>query len=124
MILRSDPPGATAYVDDTRIGVTPCETTFTHYGTRDVILEKEGFKRVAVKADLSVPWYQYPVLDVVTEVVIPFTITDEQHFDYKLEPAGPLPTRAEVLDRAHDLRERLKRENAAENSQNPPPKSQ
>ncbi len=143
MVLRSEPPGAVAYVDDERVGITPCETPFSHYGTRSVVLEYQrevflkanggatppgfegGFRRVAVDAPLSVPWYQWPGLDLVTEIAIPFTVTDAQTFDFALEPADPLPTRPEdrealerrkaaVLERARGLRDHLRARNEEE----------
>jgi hypothetical protein len=140
MSLRSDPPGAVVYVVDERVGVTPCETTFSHYGTRRVVLEYQredfkranngapparfeaGFKRIDTDAPLSPPWYQWPFLDLITEVLVPFSITDRQEFVYALEPADPLPEdrarrqthRAAVLERAHALRVRLRQLNEEE----------
>ncbi len=143
MVLRSEPPGAVAYVDDERVGITPCETPFSHYGTRHVVLEyrrevflkanggaappgfEGGFRRVIADAPLGVPWYQWPVLDLITEIAIPFTITDTQEFVYSLEPREPLPTRPEerealerhkagVLERARVLREHLRARNEEE----------
>ena len=129
MVLRSDPPGAVAYVDDERVGVTPCEAPFNHYGTRRVTLEysrepflkanggtapprfEGGFRRLEADADLAVPWYQWYGLDLITEIAIPFTIRDVQEFAYVLEPAEPLPTKESVLKRAHALREFLERRN-------------
>jgi len=143
MVLRSDPPGAVAYVDDERVGVTPCETPFSHYGTRRVVLEyhresflkanggvappgfEAGFQRVEADAPLGIPWYQWPVFDLITEIAIPFTLTDAQVFDYALAPADPLPTRpedrealdrrkADLLERARELRAHLRARNEAE----------
>jgi hypothetical protein len=129
MILRSDPPGAVAYVDDERVGVTPCEAPFDHYGTRRVTLEysrepflkanggtapprfEGGFKRLEADANLAVPWYQWYGLDLITEIAIPFTIRDVQEFVYALEPAEPLPSKEAVLRRAHALRELMERRN-------------
>jgi hypothetical protein len=140
MVLRTEPPGAVAYVDDERIGVTPCETTFTHYGTRHVVLEyrrqeflkanggtappryEGGFRRVTADAPLDVPWYQYPVLDLVTEVVLPVNITDRQEFVYTLEPAEAMTEdrerlqarRAALLERALAVRELMRQRNEEE----------
>jgi hypothetical protein len=143
MLLRSEPPGAIAWVDDERIGVTPCETPFSHYGTRRVVLEyrreeflkangggappgfEAGFRRVNADAPLSVPWYQWPGIDILVEIVLPVAVTDVQEFVYTLEPTEPLPTgpgererldrhRAAVLERAHALRERLRQLNEEE----------
>jgi hypothetical protein len=140
MVLRSEPPGAVAYVDDERVGVTPCETTFTHYGTRRVMLEyrreeflkanggsaplryEGGFRRMAVDAPLSIPWYQVPGLDFITEIALPLTVTDRQEFVYVLEPAVPVPEnrellqarRAALLERALAVRELMRKRNEEE----------
>src|SRR5262245_3745792 len=34
LTIRSNPPGALAYVDDYQIGTTPVSTDFVYYGTR------------------------------------------------------------------------------------------
>lgn len=150
MILRSDPPGAKAYVDDEFVGVTPCAAPFTHYGTRRVELAfdrdaflkanggatpegyRDGFRQVVADAPLTVPWWQYPALDMFTEIVIPFTIHDRQEFTYRLEPLPPPPDlrtpegqeraarrRDEVLERADALRERLRQQNEQEKKEPP-----
>ncbi len=34
MMVRTNPPGALLYVDDTPIGITPVAADFTYYGMR------------------------------------------------------------------------------------------
>lgn len=145
MVLRSDPPGAVAYVDDEKIGATPCEVPFTYYGTRQVVLEYEksafsranggavppafqnGFRRVVADAELRAPWWSWPGIGFIPELFFPFTVVDRQEFDYVLAPAPPAPdpgtpegraeieaVRARILERAHGLRDRMRRENADE----------
>jgi hypothetical protein len=53
MLLRSNPPGATVYVDNQLIGVTPCATDFTYYGTREVRLVKPGFETLTVNQPIN-----------------------------------------------------------------------
>ena len=43
LTVRSNPPGASVYVDNQHIGKTPCSVDFTYYGTREIRLVKSGF---------------------------------------------------------------------------------
>jgi hypothetical protein len=86
MTIRSNPPGAFVYVDDYPIGVTPCATDFTYYGTRQFRLVREGYETLTVERKISTPWYQYYGLDFVTENLVPTEIRDERTLDFTLVP--------------------------------------
>src|SRR3982751_172359 len=76
LAIHSDPPGAAVYLDGDKVGTTPCEVTYTWYGTRDLILEMRGYTLIRQKVVLNPPWWQIIPLDFLTDVVIPFTIND------------------------------------------------
>jgi len=103
MTVRSNPPGAVVFVDERRIGVTPVSANFTYYGTRDVQLMKDGFETVTEQHRFTVPWYEYPVLDFISENLWPFEIRDERVLDFELQPQQSIPP-AHVLGRAEELR--------------------
>ena len=107
LAIHSDPPGATVYVDGEKVGTTPCDVSYTWYGTRDVILELRGFTLVRQQVTLNPPWWQITPLDFVTDVVIPVTLHDRMSVSYTLDQA-PV-TREEVdavLQRADELRKK------------------
>ena len=109
MSVRSEPAGAEVWVDGVKVGETPCEIRYTWYGTREIVLEKRGYREVREQVSLQGPWWQYPVLDFVTDVVIPVTITDRTELAYTLERAPT--TQEELLEvraRADELRRRAR----------------
>jgi hypothetical protein len=103
MTIRTNPPGAVAFVDDQRIGVTPVSTPFTYYATRKIQLFKDGFEPLTVKQRFSVPWYEYPPLDFVVENFWPREIRDERVVDFEMVPQQIVPN-DELLGRAEMLR--------------------
>jgi hypothetical protein len=105
--LRSEPPGAVVYLDGEKVGETPCEVKYIWYGTRELVIERKGYKVVREMISLRLPWWQFFPMDFITDVLVPFTLTDRTEFSYSLE--RDLPTeeeRAEVLRRAAELREK------------------
>lgn len=107
LAVRSEPPGAMVYLDGEKIGTTPCEVKYLWYGTRELVVELSGYRLVSELVTLSPPWWQVLPLDFVTDVLLPFTITDRVELVRTLEPA-PVSNEEvqEVLRRAEELRRR------------------
>jgi hypothetical protein len=103
MTIRTNPPGAVAFVDDQRIGETPVSTPFTYYGTRKIQLFKDGFEPLTVKQRFPVPWYEYPPLDFLVENLWTREIRDERVVDFDMVPQQIVPN-DELLGRAEMLR--------------------
>jgi len=103
LTVRTTPPGAVVSVDNQTIGTTPAATSFTYYGTREIRVEKEGYKTESIKRRINPPWYEAPVLDFFSESLWPWEIRDERIIDVQLVPETIEPT-GEVLQRADDLR--------------------
>jgi hypothetical protein len=104
MMVRSNPPGALVYVDDYEIGTAPCAVNFTYYGTRKIRLVKDGYETLTVMQSIPAPWYEYPVVDFVSENIVPGEIRDNRFLDYQLRqqtvvPPDQLVARAEQLRR-------------------------
>ena len=106
--VRTEPPGATLYVDGEKAGETPCEVRYVWYGTREIAVERRGYRPVREMVTLSPPWWQILPLDFVTDVLIPFTLTDRLEVEYVLEPATRTTEtdREEMRRRAAELREK------------------
>ena len=108
--LRSEPAGADVYLDGDKVGQTPIDIPYIWYGTREVILEKRGYREIREHVALNPPWWQYPGIDFITDVVLPFTITDRMEYSFNLEPA-PL-TKDEIdgtLKRAEETKPKADR---------------
>ena len=107
LAIQSDPPGAAAYLDGEKVGTTPCEVSYTWYGTRVLVLELRGFNLVRQEIVLDPPWWQIIPLDFVTDLLIPMTIRDRMSVTYTLDPAPVSPEQVDaVLERAEELRKR------------------
>jgi hypothetical protein len=103
LLVRSNPPGATVYVDNQPIGTTPCATDFTYYGTREIRLVKPGYETLTVNQPIPAPWYQIPPIDFVAENVVPNEIQDYRTLSYNLVPQVIHPTE-QIIARAEQLR--------------------
>ena len=108
MIVRSQPEGAFVTIDDQPIGYTPLKVPFTYYGTRDIQLEKDGFKTVKVSERIRAPWYQKIPLSFFADNFAGREIRDERMLDFELEPRTQVQENL-LLDRATDMRGNIQR---------------
>lgn len=104
LTVRSNPPGAVVYVDNQRIGTTPCSVDYVYYGTREIRLTMQGYETLTVNQPLPAPWYELPGLDFVSENLVPTTITDARTVSFNLRrellvPAEQIIARGEQLRR-------------------------
>lgn len=107
LIFTSEPPGASVRLDDEMVGVTPCEVSFLHYGTRRVTYYLEGSRTRSILVDVRAPWYGRFPIDIVSEVLLPIGWVDRKRIHVELSSGLELadqPTQRSVLDRAEALR--------------------
>ncbi len=104
LTVRSNPPGAMVYIDDYEIGPTPVSVPYTYYGTRKIVLVKDGFETLTVMQEIPAPWYQWFPLDFFSENVVPVEIRDQRTVDFNLVPKLMLP-RESVRQRGEELRQ-------------------
>jgi hypothetical protein len=88
LAIKSTPADATVEVDgrilkhlvDGQIAdqTTPVELPFYWYGTHEIILHKEGYKPAVRVVHLRPPWYEQFPIDIVADLIIPWTITDRR----------------------------------------------
>ena len=67
MIIRTNPPGALAYVDDNEVGLTPVAISPIYYGNRKIRLVKDGCETQEFIQSVPPPWYEIPPLDFFSE---------------------------------------------------------
>ena len=105
--ITSNPPGALISLNDTEIGRTPVEASFTYYGDYDVRARREGHEPVATHQKLRAPFYEWPPIDLIA-TALPFTIHTRKHIHLELAPVPPLDDAAEraLIERARELRSR------------------
>lgn len=103
LTVRSNPPGAQVFVDDTEIGTTPCSAAYTYYGTRKITVIKDGYETTTVYERMAPPWYEIPPLDFVSETIWPGEVRDERAVDITLVPQVMVPP-DELRARGEQLR--------------------
>jgi len=103
MTVRSNPPGATVYLDGKEIGRTPFSTNFDFYGKREFRVVKDGYETRTVILPVRAPWYEWFPLDFASEVLLPGKLTDRKYYEIDLQPAVIMPS-SELLGRGEELR--------------------
>jgi len=105
--ITSEPNGSEVRLDGERVGVTPLELEFEHYGRRRVAIYAEGFRTYSRIVDLAPPWYAQFPFDVLTEVLVPVGWRDEHRVHARLQPGVAVllePDLSDILARAQHLR--------------------
>jgi hypothetical protein len=103
LTIRSDPPGAAVQVDGEQVGFTPTAIDYTYYGTREITLQKAGYKTLTTPVKMSTPWYQIFPLEFITDNFAFTKINDRREVSYTLTPEQ-LEPRELLEDRANNLR--------------------
>jgi hypothetical protein len=104
-VINSDPPGAVVYVNGRPLGAAPADDHFVYYGNYHFTLVANGYQTLQVDQCVSPPWYEYPGLDFIAEVLVPWQIRDVRRFTFALEPMQ-VPNTRQLLDQAQGLRGR------------------
>ncbi len=110
LVIRSDPTDADVWIDGEFVGKTPTDFAFSWYGTREILLEKKGYETLRTEEQIAPPWWQYPVFDLLTDVVIPITFTDFRDLKYRLSPSPATLDTGPVEDRAGELKKDLEKQ--------------
>ena len=103
LMVRSQPEGAFLTIDNQPIGYTLVSVPFTYYGTREVQLEKDGYKTIKVQERVKPPWYEYFPINFFAENFSPREIRDERLLDFTMEPRQQVDQNF-LYDRASQLR--------------------
>ncbi len=101
--MRTNPAGASVYVDKQPIGTSPAASSFLYYGTREIEVVGDGYRTEKVLRKFSPPWYQLPPLDFISETLWPWEIRDERIVDITLVP-NQAPASEVLQARADELR--------------------
>ncbi|RMF41888.1 MAG: PEGA domain-containing protein [Planctomycetota bacterium] len=103
LMVRTNPPGASVYVDHQYIGTSPAATSTTYYGTREIEVVADGYRTEKVQRTFTPPWYEWPPLDFISETLWPWELRDERIVDIAMVPMQK-PTSQELVARADALR--------------------
>jgi hypothetical protein len=106
--IRSQPEGALVSIDRQPIGATPVSVPFTYYGTREIQLEKDGYKSIRVEENIRPPWYERFPISFFSNHFAGRELRDERLFDFELTPKQPV-NENQLFERANDLRQDIQR---------------
>lgn len=79
--INTEPQGATVFLNDQEVGTSPVKVPFTWYGDYDIIVRKAGYETAQTNRRIEAPWYQWPIIDLFSECLMPFTIRDDRTLD-------------------------------------------
>lgn len=108
LIIRSIPEGAFVQIDGQSVGATPLSVPYTYSGTRDIKLERDGFKTINVQQRIEPKWYQTFPASLISENFAGREIRDERVLDFTMEPKSQVQE-DRLLDRANDMRLNINR---------------
>jgi len=104
--VRTDPAGALVTVNDVEKGRSPVTFPFTWYGEYRVLIEHPEYETLETSKGVPAPIYQWPVIDFVCEVLLPFKFHDQHDWSFTLNPRQPVDTE-QLIERAEDFRSRV-----------------
>lgn len=104
-VIETNIPNAQVYINEQPIGAAPAHMPFEYYGYYTITLTHPGYETLRQRVHVVAPWYAYPPLDFLAEVLWPFPIRDVRRYYFELQPARQ-PNREELLQRAEQLRQR------------------
>lgn len=102
--INTEPEGATIILNDQEVGKSPVKVPFTWYGDYDIVIRKHGYQTIETHHRLRTPWYQYPIIDLFAETLIPFTVHDDRVLETFALQAYKPPSKEALLERADELR--------------------
>jgi hypothetical protein len=105
MLVVSDPPGATVFVNGENVGLSPASVPFTWYGKYDITLVRDGYQTTTQQYKIHRPWFEFFPLDFGAEVLWPGHIQDNRTVEVQMAPLAQ-PRSEDILNRAGDLRKR------------------
>jgi hypothetical protein len=106
--IRSQPEGALVSVDRQPVGNTPLSVPFTYYGSREIQLEKDGYKTIRVEQNIKPPWFEKFPVSLISNNFAGREIRDERLFDFQMQPKDAV-NESVLVDRANDLRNDIQR---------------
>ena len=106
--IRSQPEGALVSVDRQPVGSTPVSVPYTYHGTREIQLEKDGFKTVRVEQNIRPAWFDRFPVSLISNNFAFREIRDDRVFDFAMEPKEPV-NESMLYDRANDMRRNIQR---------------
>ena len=84
IVVESDPPGASVWINERAVGKTPVTYEFITHGRYRFRLEKTGFRPLVKREMIWAPVYEWIPIDFFAENLIPARLEDKHVFQYRL----------------------------------------
>lgn len=104
-VISSNVPNAQVYIDNKPVGAAPAYSPFEYYGFYTVTLVHPGYQTVTKRVHVVAPWYAYPPIDFLAEILWPFHVEDVRRYRIDLTPA-PQTRTDDLIGAADALRQR------------------
>jgi hypothetical protein len=104
-IIESNVPNAQVYIDHNPIGPAPAYAPFEYYAVYTIMIVHPGYETITERVHVTAPWYGYPPIDFLTEVLWPFHIRDNRRYFFELHELVR-PRVDELINNAESLRQR------------------
>ena len=104
-VIESNVPNAQVYIDNKSIGAAPAYSSFEYYGYYTIRIVHPGYETIVKRVHVVAPWYAYPPIDFLAEVLWPFHIRDTRRYYFELYEATQSRT-DDILNAADALRQR------------------
>lgn len=104
-VIESNIPNARVYVDNKPVGAAPAYAPFEYYGYYNITLVHPGYETVQRRVHVAAPWYAYPPLDFIAEVLWPFHVEDVRRYYFEMNPVARVRT-DDLVNSADNLRQR------------------
>ena len=101
--VDTTPSNAIVSLNGREIGASPITVPFTWYGQYEVTIRKDGYQTLITSKKADAPIYQWPPLDLFTECLLPFTLTDHHRWNFDLTEQTLADPDA-LIERAQSLR--------------------
>ena len=102
--IDTEPAGALVWVNDAQVGRSPVDIAFTHEGTYDLRIEKEGYEPLVTPATTNGPVWDVAPLDLICEI-LPINATNESRWTFTLTRRDD--SEEALVSRATEMRGRL-----------------
>ena len=103
-VITTEPSGAIVYDEKgLPMGAAPTDRAFIYYGEYQFSLVRDGYETLVVREKVRAPFYEWFLLNFVSENLLPFTLRDIRRFNYQLQPKQVIDPET-VLGKATMLR--------------------
>lgn len=107
MVINSDPQGAKVYIDGQEQGITPAYIPFVYYGSREIVLEKDGYQTRRYIEPIKPPLVHIFPFDLLM-LLLPYPLSSEYEFNYLLQKSEETDVK-KVWSDALELKEYLQK---------------